>query len=208
MIFLGTHLIFSQNILNYIDSLQDLESTKNLNALFDVSYLKNTFWMSFRKYFTTKSQLEKSKAKLKCTYINRCFCSSIPLNPNVNMFNTPHGFYGIFISSGAKIGTGCTIFQHVTIGSNTLLDSKNSGTPTIGNNVYIGAGAKIIGNVTVGNNVRIGAGCTVTRDIPDNCTVAQNAPFILQKKELQDNRWVSLPNYRKMNSDNNTSPPQ
>ena len=175
--------------MNYIDSLPNLESTKNFNSLFDVEQLKNSFWNSFRTYFTTNSQLEKSKAKLKCIYINSYFCSDIPLNPNINIFTAPHGFYGIFISNGAKIGTGCTIFQHVTIGSNTLLDSKNSGTPTVGNNVYIGAGAKIIGNVKIGNNVRIGAGCTVTRDVPDNCTVAQSAPFVLQKETPQDNRW-------------------
>lgn len=57
----------------------------------------------------------------------------------------PHGISGIFVSQGAKIGKGCTIFQQVTIGSNTLKDSKTYGSPTIGDNVYIGCGAKIIG---------------------------------------------------------------
>jgi len=204
---LGTSLIFSQQIMDYIDSLPNLESTENFNLLFDVEQLKKIFWNSFITYFTTKSPLEKSKAQLKCNYLNRHFGSDIPLNPNISIFNAPHGFYGIFISREAKLGTGCTIFQHVTIGSNTLLDSKNSGTPTIGNNVYIGAGAKIIGNVTIGDNVRIGAGCTVTRDIPDNCTVAQGAPFILPKDKPQDNRWLTLPDYHKMKSSNNALPP-
>ncbi len=57
----------------------------------------------------------------------------------------PHGMHGIFISGGTKIGKNCVIFQHVTIGSNTIRDSKGYGTPEIGNNVYIGAGAKIMG---------------------------------------------------------------
>src|SRR5690554_3855970 len=57
----------------------------------------------------------------------------------------PHGFSGIFISAGAKIGKECVIFHHVTIGSNTLPGSKGYGAPTIGDNCYIGAGAKIIG---------------------------------------------------------------
>ncbi|MFI3227531.1 MAG: hypothetical protein R3Y09_08995 [Clostridia bacterium] len=52
--------------------------------------------------------------------------------------------YGIFISVGAEIGEGCTIFQHVTIESNTLGDSAKIGAPKIGNNVYIGAGAKLL----------------------------------------------------------------
>ena len=51
----------------------------------------------------------------------------------------PHGFYGIFISYGAKLGKNCTIFQQVTIGSNTLAGTKNPGAPVIGDNVYIGA---------------------------------------------------------------------
>jgi serine O-acetyltransferase len=83
----------------------------------------------------------------------------------------PHSIYGIFISKKAKIGKNCTIFQHVTIGSNYTKDSKGYGFPTIGNNVMIGVGAKIIGNVTVGNNVRIGANAIVTKNIPNNCTV-------------------------------------
>ena len=50
----------------------------------------------------------------------------------------PHGIYGIFISQGASIGENVVIFHQVTIGSNTLNDSKGFGAPTIGNDVYIG----------------------------------------------------------------------
>lgn len=180
-----------------------MESVKAAGDLLDNAAIKLVFWESFKKYFTTKDPLEKQKAKLKCAYINRYFGSGISLNGKVNRFITPHGFYGIFISSDAKIGKGCTIFHHVTIGSNTLLDSKNAGAPTIGNNVYIGAGAKIIGNVTVGNNVRIGAGCCVTRDVPDNCTVVQAAPLVIQKTTLQDNRFVTMGTYRKLKAAEN-----
>ena len=189
-----------QNFFAYVDSLQDVTSAKSIESGMNYYSLVNLFWDSFMKYFSAESELEKQKARLKCIYVNRYFNSSIPMNANIGRFNTPHGFYGIFISEDAKIGAGCTIFQHVTIGSNTLLDSKSAGTPTIGNSVYIGAGAKIIGNVTVGNNVRIGAGCTVTRDIPDNCTAVQSAPAIIQKNTPQDNRWVSIGDFRKIKS--------
>ena len=101
----------------------------------------------------------------------------------------PHGFYGIFISYGAKLGSGCTIFQQVTIGSNTLHNTKNPGAPVIGDNVYIGAGAKIIGGIHIGNNVRIGANCVVTTDIPDNCTVVLPAPRVIQRAEPMDNTF-------------------
>ena len=53
--------------------------------------------------------------------------------------------------------------------------------PIIGDNVFIGAGAKIIGNVKIGNNVKIGAGSVVVEDIPDNCTVVMHKPRIIQK---------------------------
>ena len=164
----------------------------------DVHAITNIFWQEFVNYFTAKSPLERRKAQIKCRYINRYFRSSVPLNADVNWFKTPHGFYGIFISNAAKIGKGCTIFQNVTIGSNTLIDSKSSGAPTIGENVYIGAGATVIGNVKVGNNVRIGAGCNVTRDVPDNCTIVQGAPVVIQKDTPQDNRWFSIDEYKKL----------
>lgn len=100
----------------------------------------------------------------------------------------PHGISGIFISGGASIGANCVIFQQVTIGSNTLQDSKGNGSPTIGNNVYIGAGAKIIGKVNIGNNVRIGANCVVTSDIPDNSVVVLEKPRIILKENM-DNKF-------------------
>ena len=181
-----------QNIFNYIDSLQDVDSVKYVQAFLDNNKLKKIFWQSFKEYFAAKSDLEKQKAKFKIAYLNHYYGSSIPLNRNINLFTAPHAFYGIFISNAAKIGKGCTIFQGVTIGSNTLLDSKSSGAPVIGDNVYIGAGAKIIGNVKIGNNVRIGAGCCVTRDVSDNCTVVQASPIVIQKNTPQDNRWFSL----------------
>ena len=87
------------------------------------------------------------------------------------------------------MGSGCTIFQHVTIGSNTLPNTKNPGAPVIGDNVYIGAGAKIIGGIRIGNNVRIGANCVVTTDIPDNCTVVLPAPRVIQRAEPMDNTF-------------------
>ena len=103
----------------------------------------------------------------------------------------PHGFYGIFISEGAKIGKNCVIFHQVTIGSNTIPGSAGRGCPTLGDHVYIGCGAKIIGNVRIGNNVRIGANCVVTRDVPDNATVVLQAPRMIVKDTPQNNAFVS-----------------
>jgi serine O-acetyltransferase len=108
----------------------------------------------------------------------------------------PHGMHGVFISGEAKIGRNCVIFQHVTIGSNTLPDSKGLGAPVIGDSCYIGAGAKIIGHVRVGRNVRIGANAVVHRDVPDECVVVSGQQTVIPKDGLtnkfysQADRWM------------------
>lgn len=104
----------------------------------------------------------------------------------------PHGIKGIFISGAAKIGENCIIFQQVTIGSITLPDSKNAGAPTIGDNVYIGAGAKIIGKVTVGDNVRIGANAVVYENIPNNSIVLSAGQIVKKKEMLMTNKYYSF----------------
>jgi serine O-acetyltransferase len=103
----------------------------------------------------------------------------------------PHSYYGIFISSAAVIGNNAVIFQHVTIGSNTLKDGKKKGAPTIGDNVYIGAGAKIIGNINIGDNCRIGANAVVYEDMPPH-SVAVQSPTRIIKKENLDNHFYSM----------------
>lgn len=91
---------------------------------------------------------------------------------------------GIVIHSKAVIGKNCTIFHQVTIGANEHANGYLSA--TIGDNVYIGCGAKIIGNINIGNNVRIGANAVVVKDIPENATVVCNQRIIIkQKNEIE-----------------------
>ena len=59
----------------------------------------------------------------------------------------PHGYHGIFISNSACIGRNVVIFHQVTIGSNMLNGSLKNGAPEVGDNVYIGCGAKLIGEL-------------------------------------------------------------
>lgn len=104
----------------------------------------------------------------------------------------PHGLNGIHISDAAIVGEDCVILQQVTIGSNTTKGSKKFGSPIIGRNVFIGAGAKIIGNVCVGNNCRIGANCVVVKDMPDNSTaVLRNIDIIINDTAL-DNSYKGI----------------
>jgi len=124
----------------------------------------------------------------------------IPLSAHfAGMPHLPHGLNGIFVSKKAVVGEKCTIFHQVTIGSNTLADSRGSGSPVIGNNVYIGCGAKIIGNVHIGDNVRIGANCVVVKDIPDNCTVVMEKPRLIYKENKVDNEFITIDDFDKKN---------
>ena len=91
----------------------------------------------------------------------------------------PHGLNGIIVSNEAVIGKNCPLYHQVTIGGG------NGGAPVIGDNVLIGAGAKIIGPVKIGNHVKIGAGCVVVMDVPDDATVVMDKPrIILHNKEV------------------------
>ena len=67
-----------------------------------------------------------------------------------------------------------------------LIDSNGLGSPTIGNNCLIGAGAKIIGNVKIGNNCRVGANAVVTNDMPDNSVCVLSKPVYIQKEKLEN----------------------
>ena len=84
------------------------------------------------------------------------------------------GFYighfgGIIVNHNAVIGKNCNISHQVTLG--VANRGVRKGYPVIGDNVYIGPGAKIIGNVNIGNNAAIGANCVVTKDVPENGVV-------------------------------------
>lgn len=79
-----------------------------------------------------------------------------------------HGM-GVVIGETAIIGDYALIYQGVTLGGTGKESGKRH--PTLGENVVVGAGAKVLGNLNIGNNVRIGAGSVVLRDVPSDCTV-------------------------------------
>jgi serine O-acetyltransferase len=79
-----------------------------------------------------------------------------------------HGM-GVVIGETAVIGDNVTLYQGVTLGGTGKERGKRH--PTIGNNVVIGAGAKILGNIKIGDNSYIGANAVVIKDVPDNSTV-------------------------------------
>lgn len=152
------------------------------------------------KFFKLRKQYSKSKCfkiitKLRYNNLIFKYNSFIPLNIVVDESTKfPHGINGIFISNKAVIGKNNVIFHQVTIGSNTLKDTKNPGAPVIGDNCYIGAGAKIIGGIKIGNNVRIGANAVVTKDIPDNSTVVIGDIKTIEHESTKDNTFYEINN--------------
>lgn len=89
-------------------------------------------------------------------------------------------FSGIVINPNAVLGKNISILQGATVGQSQR--GIRQGTPVIGDCVYIGPGAKVIGAITVGNNVVIGANAVVSRDIPDNAVVAGVPAEIISMK--------------------------
>ncbi len=75
---------------------------------------------------------------------------------------------GVVIGETTVIGDDCTLYQGVTLGGTGKDKGKRH--PTLGNNVMVGAGAKVLGPINIGNDVRIAAGAVVLMDIPDGCT--------------------------------------
>ena len=76
---------------------------------------------------------------------------------------------GIVIGATTEIGDGCLLYQGVTLGGTGIAGGKRH--PTLGNNVMVGSGAKILGPITVGDNARVAANAVVLRDVPENSTV-------------------------------------
>ena len=79
-----------------------------------------------------------------------------------------HGM-GVVIGETSVIGDDVTIYQGVTLGGTGKEKAKRH--PTVGNEVVIGSGAKLLGNITIGDNCRVGAGSVVLRDVPANSTI-------------------------------------
>lgn len=79
-----------------------------------------------------------------------------------------HGM-GVVIGETSIIGDNVLLYQGVTLGGTGLVQGKRH--PTIGNNVVIGGGAKVLGNITIGDNSYIGANAVVIKDVPPNSTV-------------------------------------
>ena len=99
------------------------------------------------------------------------FCTGIEIHPGARIgrrFFIDHGM-GVVVGETAEIGDDVLLYQGVTLGGTGKEKGKRH--PTLGCNVVVGTGAKVLGNIRIGNHVKIGAGSVVVRPVPDDSTV-------------------------------------
>ncbi len=104
------------------------------------------------------------------SHISR-FLTGIEIHPGAKIgegFFIDHGM-GVVIGETAEIGDNVCLYQGVTLGGTSMQRVKRH--PTLGSNVVVGAGAKLIGAITIGDNSKVGAGSVVVNSVPSNATV-------------------------------------
>lgn len=167
------------NIISDLTRIYPKPSLKNILValMFNASF-KITFWIRIGKYLLEKNNFI-SKILFKIVFLihkHNQYKTGIQVDfkTNIGLGLFFNHFSCIVIDSSAIIGDNCTIMHGTTIGS-----VRSKGSPTIGNNVVLSAGSKVIGKITIGNNVMIGANTVVTKDVPDNAVVVGNPSKIV-----------------------------
>ena len=130
---------------------------QGFHALF---YYRQAHWLYQHKHFFLARALSQFARHM----------TGIEIHPGAKIGKRlfiDHGM-GIVIGETAEIGDDCTIYHGVTLGGTGKDTGKRH--PTLGNNVLIGAGTKVLGPVFIGDNARVGAGSVVLRNLPANCT--------------------------------------
>ncbi len=113
------------------------------------------------------------------------FMTGIEIHPGATIGKglfIDHGT-GVVIGETAEIGDNCTIYQGVTLGGTGKDVGKRH--PTLGNNVMVGAGAKILGPFKVGDNSKIAANAVVLSEVPDNCTAVGIPARIVKRNNIK-----------------------
>ncbi len=124
------------------------------------------------------------------------FFTGIEIHPGAKIGNRlfiDHGM-GIVIGETTEVGNDCTIYHQVTLGGTGKDINKRH--PTIGNNVMVGAGTKILGPITIGSNIKIGAGSIVLRECLEENVTLVGAPAKIVRRYNHNHRlsrWFVLP---------------
>ncbi|MBD8500639.1 serine O-acetyltransferase [Paenibacillus arenosi] len=135
-------------------------------------------WFFRRRWFTVARMISQ---------VSR-FMTGIEIHPGASIGERlfiDHGM-GVVIGETCIIGDDVVIYQGVTLGGTGKEKGKRH--PTIGDNVVIGSGAKVLGSFTVGDNSNIGANSLVLREVPSNCTVVGNPGRIVKQNGIKIDR--------------------
>lgn len=154
---------------------------KEIDAIFDRDPAAKSFMEVLLTYAGLHALIFHQAAgtlfKLRIPFVPRWisqlgrFFTGIEIHPGATIgsgFFIDHGM-GVVIGETTIIGDNVTIYQGVTLGGTGKEKGKRH--PTIGNNVVIGAGAKVLGNIVIGDNSYIGSNAVVIKDVPPNSTV-------------------------------------
>jgi serine O-acetyltransferase len=126
------------------------------------------------------------------SHIGRFF-TGIEIHPGAKIgekFFIDHGM-GVVIGETSEIGDNVVLYQGVTLGGTSLQKKKRH--PTLGNNVVIGAGAKVIGAITIGDNSKVGSGSVVISSVPPNATVVGVPGRIVELRDPDNDTTEKLP---------------
>ena len=123
------------------------------------------------------------------------FFTGIEIHPGAKIgkgLMIDHGM-GVVIGETAEIGDNCTLYQGVTLGGTGKDIGKRH--PTLGNNVMVGAGAKVLGPFKIGDNTKIAANAVVLEEIPDNCTAVGIPAKIVRREgvKIDDLDQIHIP---------------
>ncbi|MBQ2500122.1 MAG: serine O-acetyltransferase [Clostridia bacterium] len=162
-------------------------------GLHAIWYYRVAHYFQNRKFYFIARALSQRAAKK----------TGIEIHPAATIghrFFIDHG-HGVVIGETTEIGDDVTIYQGVTLGGTGKDKGKRH--PTIGNNVMIGAGAKVLGPFRVGDNSNVAAGAVVLDEIPDNCT-AVGVPAIVVRRDgvrVDNLDQIHIPNPVKLELD-------
>ncbi len=163
-----------------------LEVVLTYSGLHAIWFYRIAHWFWERKWFTFARILSQFAR----------FMTGIEIHPGAKIGERlfiDHGM-GVVIGETCEIGNDVTIYQNVTLGGTGKEKGKRH--PTIGNNVLIATGAKVLGSMTIGDNSKIGAGSVVLQEVPPNSTVVGiPGRIVIQdgKKVGNDFDHVNLP---------------
>ena len=172
-------IIFSAGVLFW--AMIAIIFRKEVKAVFERDPAANSFIEVLLTYSGLHAlifyRISHGLARLKMPFFPRFisqfarFLTGIEIHPDAEI---GHGLFidhgmGVVIGQTSVIGDNVTLFQGATLGGTGKEKGKRH--PTLGNNVVVGAGAKILGNIAVGDNVNIGANAVVIRDVPPYSTV-------------------------------------